>query len=280
MHEVTHQRRDHRRWHRQGGLNSTATSPSPKAVSAASAGTSARRGAPSMQTACWSPPPGLTSIRIMMARHLGCAARAFAMAWRRHGGDGQLRRRFRARQARSPRMADQPDGGRRGHSERPRWPKVFRGDGRPSPNISTYLRDAAHARYRHPANAWGAARLCHGRARRQQRSRHRPTISRRWPRWRARPSSPARSASPPRALPIHVGNNGEPVPGTYATEIELLASRARSNRPDADCSNGSPPASAAKISRACPQKSQLMHRIPRPADVPITFLLAQHNADR
>ena len=69
--------------------------------------------------------------------HLGRGAGPEQLARGDHHGHGQLRRRVRPGPARPPRVADRPDGGRRGHPRDRRWPRACTGSGRPSPSTST-----------------------------------------------------------------------------------------------------------------------------------------------
>jgi hypothetical protein len=147
-------------------------------------------------------------------RHAGLGRRAHALRRPGHLGplpepqhrprrdqrrDGQLRRRLRAGAGGSARLADQRDGGCRGH------PRHRAGRGHPvamgelSRVPGCARQDAAGAGRRRADPAFGAAHLRDGRTRHHaRRGRRRPT-SRRWWRWCAKGCAPARWASRPAA---------------------------------------------------------------------------------
>ena len=154
--------------------------------------------------------------------HLGHRAGPVQLARRHDGRDGQLRRRLRARPPGRPRPPDRADGGRRGHPRRrpPRGPLVGVAV---VPRVPRrHRRQAPRHRPRRPGPARGDAPQRDGRARRQPRAGHARTTSRRWPRWPARRSRPARSGSPPARTLNHRSSKGELTPSLNAEEDELV----------------------------------------------------------
>ena len=69
--------------------------------------------------------------------HVGPAAHAVVLARRHHRRHGQLRRRLRAGRAGAARLADRPDGRRRGHPRRGAVGRASSGAGSRSPSTST-----------------------------------------------------------------------------------------------------------------------------------------------
>ena len=128
--------------------------------------------------------------------HLGPAVHAVVVARRHDRGDGQLRRRLRAREARPPRLAHRADGRRRGHPRHRAARGHQLGLGDRSPSTSTRssacpLASTSARRCRTPrcaATSWATAAPTTPRSLPPRRSR-------RWARSPPRASAPARSAS-------------------------------------------------------------------------------------
>ena len=134
------------------------------------------------------------------AGHLGLDAHSVVLARRDHRGDGQLRRRLRAGASGQPRVPDQADGGRRGHSGHGARRGHLLGVGE-LPRVSRRGgADPARARHRRAGAARRAALLRDGRARRRSHSStRRPKRSTRWDGSCAMRCARARSASRRRA---------------------------------------------------------------------------------
>jgi N-acyl-D-amino-acid deacylase len=79
--------------------------------------------------------------------------------------------------------------------------------------------------------------------------------------------------------PIHVGNDGEPVPGTYASEAELLAIARAIKQTGRGLLEWVPAGVGGEDLTGLPTEVEMMSRISKASGCPITFLLIQHNAD-
>src|ERR1700722_11474232 len=79
--------------------------------------------------------------------------------------------------------------------------------------------------------------------------------------------------------PIHTASDGEPVPGTYASEIELLTIARAIKQTGRGLLEWVPAGVGGEDLKGLPGEVELMHRIAKASGCPITFLLAQHNAD-
>jgi N-acyl-D-aspartate/D-glutamate deacylase len=79
--------------------------------------------------------------------------------------------------------------------------------------------------------------------------------------------------------PIHVGNDGEPVPGTYASEAELLAIARAIKQTGRGLLEWVPSGVGGEDLPGLPTEVEMMSRISKASGCPITFLLIQHNAD-
>lgn len=78
---------------------------------------------------------------------------------------------------------------------------------------------------------------------------------------------------------IHVAIDGEPVPGTYASEAELQAIARAIKQTGRGLLEWVPAGVGGEDLPALPAEVELMHRVAKASGCPITFLLAQHNAD-
>jgi N-acyl-D-aspartate/D-glutamate deacylase len=79
--------------------------------------------------------------------------------------------------------------------------------------------------------------------------------------------------------PIHVANDGEPVPGTYASEAELSAIAGAIKKVGRGLLEWVPAGVGGEDLPGLPTEVEMMGRISRTTGCPITFLLIQHNAD-
>jgi len=79
--------------------------------------------------------------------------------------------------------------------------------------------------------------------------------------------------------PIHVANDGEPVPGTYASEAELQAIASAIKQVGRGLLEWVPAGVGGEDLPGLPAEVELMSRISKNTGCPITFLLIQHNAD-
>lgn len=79
--------------------------------------------------------------------------------------------------------------------------------------------------------------------------------------------------------PIHTANDGEPVPGTYATEAELLAIACAIKEAGRGLLEWVPAGVGGEDLPGLPAEVAMMSRISKASGCAITFLLAQHNAD-
>ena len=212
--------------------------------------------------------------------HLGPAAHAVVLARRHHGRDGQLRRRLRAGAARPPRLADRPDGGRRGHPRRRAVEGIEweLGDASPSTSTrSTRCRKLFDVGAQVPHGAVRGVR--DGGARRARTSPPPPTTSRRWPRIvREGIEAGALGFSTSRTI-AHMAIDGEPVPGTFAAEDELFGIGRVLGELGTGVFELARPARSAKTSprptarwRGCASSSAAIGR-------PVTFALTQNDHD-
>ncbi|MBF6569163.1 MAG: amidohydrolase family protein [Candidatus Binataceae bacterium] len=79
--------------------------------------------------------------------------------------------------------------------------------------------------------------------------------------------------------PIHVANDGEPVPGTYASEAELSAIASAIKQVGRGLLEWVPAGVGGEDLPGLPAEVELMSRISKSTGCPITFLLIQHNSD-
>jgi len=79
--------------------------------------------------------------------------------------------------------------------------------------------------------------------------------------------------------PIHTAVDGQPVPGTYASEVELLTIARAIKQTGRGLLEWVPAGVGGEDLKGLPEEIELMHRIAKGSGCPITFLMAQHNAD-
>ncbi len=184
--------------------------------------------------------------------------------------------------ARPPRVADRPDGGRRGHPRRRPVAPASSGAGRPSPSTSTPLERRAASRSTSAPRCPTAP--CAAYVMGERGARNEPAtpddiaamaaiVARGHRRRRPRVLDQSRTLA-------HRAIDGEPVPGTFAAEDELFGI----GRALGELGTGVfelAPAGALGEDLAAPgaRRSAWMRRLAAETGRPVTFALTQNNAD-
>ena len=208
---------------------------------------------------------------------LGSHALAVGMARRDHAGDGQLRRRVRARGRRPARLAHGPDGRRRGDPARRarRGPALGLGD---VPRVPRrHRRDAEDGRRRRADPARPAARVRDARARHPQRARdpRRDRAHGRARRGRRRGGRARRSRR--RAPCCTAVATTKSCPARSRTKTSSSRSAARSRASAAACSRSRPSGIQGEDTGAPDRELDWMRRLAQEIERPVTFGFVQHD---